>query len=124
MNQLYIYTCPLFFRFFSHVYSAYIGHYRVLSRVSVLYSRSLLVSILYIVACELLLRSLYSLKRPLSNRLVVAKGRGVGEGRSGSLGLADENYYIYIKWINSKVLLNSTGNYIQYPVINHTGKEY
>ena len=28
------------------------------------------------------------------NRLVVAKGEGVGEGRTGSLGLADANYYI------------------------------
>ena len=31
---------------------------------------------------------------------------------------------IYIGWINSKVLLYSTGNYIQYLVINHNGKEY
>ena len=30
---------------------------------------------------------------------------------------------IYIGWIN-KVLLYSTGNYIQYPVINHNGNEY
>ena len=25
---------------------------------------------------------------------------------------------LYIEWINNKVLLYSTGNYIQYPVIN------
>ena len=31
---------------------------------------------------------------------------------------------LYIEWINNKVLLYSTGNYIKYPVINHTGKEY
>ena len=31
---------------------------------------------------------------------------------------------LHIGWINSKVLLYSTGNYIQYPVINHNGKEY
>ena len=31
---------------------------------------------------------------------------------------------LYIEWINNKVLLYSTGNYIQYLVINHTGKEY
>ena len=31
---------------------------------------------------------------------------------------------LYIEWINNKVLLNSTGKYIQYPVINHNGKEY
>ena len=29
-----------------------------------------------------------------------------------------------IRWINSKVLLYSTGNYIQYPAISHNGKEY
>ena len=53
------------------------------------------------------------------DQTVVAKG-GVGEGRIGSLGLADANSYT--RWINNKVLLWSTGNYIQYPVINH--KEY
>ena len=31
---------------------------------------------------------------------------------------------LYIGWINNKVLLYSTGHYIQYPVINHNGKEY
>ena len=38
-----------------------------------------------------------------------------------SLGLVDANYYI--GWINNKFLLCSTGNYIQYPEINHNGKE-
>ena len=46
---------------------------------------------------------------------------GVGEGWIGSMGLADANY---IGRINSKVLLYSTENYIQFPVINHNGKEY
>ena len=27
-------------------------------------------------------------------------------------------------WINNKVLLYSTGDYIQHPVINQNGKEY
>ena len=45
-----------------------------------------------------------------------------GGGTDGGLGLADANYYI--EWINKKVLLNNTGNYIQYPIINHNGKEY
>ena len=31
---------------------------------------------------------------------------------------------LYIEWINNKILLYSTGSYIQYPVINHNGKEY
>ena len=30
----------------------------------------------------------------IENRLVVAKGEGTGEGKIGSLGLADANYYI------------------------------
>ena len=30
---------------------------------------------------------------------------------------------LHIEWINNKVLLYSTGNCIQYPVINHNGKE-
>ena len=29
-----------------------------------------------------------------------------------------------IEWINNKVLLYSTGNYIPYPVINHNGQGY
>ena len=29
-----------------------------------------------------------------------------------------------MEWINNKVLLYSTGSYIQYPVISHNGKEY
>ena len=37
----------------------------------------------------------------------------MGEGWIGNLGLADVN----IAWINSKVQLYSTGNYIQYPVM-------
>ena len=31
---------------------------------------------------------------------------------------------LYREWKNNKVLLYSTGNYIQYSVINHNGKEY
>ena len=31
---------------------------------------------------------------------------------------------LHIGWIHNKVLQYSTGNYIQYPVINQTGKEY
>ena len=31
---------------------------------------------------------------------------------------------LYIEWINNKVLLYSTGHYIQYRVMNHNGKEW
>ena len=30
---------------------------------------------------------------------------------------------LYIEWINNNVLMYSTGKYIQYPVINHNGKD-
>ena len=60
---------------------------------------------------------------------MVAKG-GRGWGRDGVGGGMDWEFgisrckLVYIGWINNKVLLYSTGNYIQYPVINHNGKEY
>ena len=31
---------------------------------------------------------------------------------------------LYREWINNKVLLYSTENYTQYPMINHNGEEY
>ena len=31
---------------------------------------------------------------------------------------------LYIEWINAKTLMYSIGNYIQYHIINHNGKEY
>ena len=31
---------------------------------------------------------------------------------------------LHLEWVNNKVLMYSTGNYIHYPVINHSGKEY
>ena len=31
---------------------------------------------------------------------------------------------LYMEWISSKVLLYGTENYVQYPMINHNGKEY
>ena len=59
----------------------------------------------------------------IENRLVVAKGE---EGRGGmdwEFGIS-KGKLLYIEWINNKVLLYSTWNYIQYRVINHNGKEY
>ena len=53
-----------------------------------------------------------------------SNGRRLGNGWNGKLGLADVNFYIQSGWINNKVLLYTTENYIQYPLINHKGKEY
>ena len=44
------------------------------------------------------------------------------EGIDWELGISRFKL-LYIGWVN-KVLLYSTGNYIQYPVINHNGNEY
>ena len=49
---------------------------------------------------------------------------GRGKGWTGSWGLASIYKLLHVEWINTKVQLFSTGNYIQYPVINHHGKEY
>ena len=59
----------------------------------------------------------------IENRLVVAKGEGVGGGMDWEFGMS-RCKLLYIGWINNKVLLYSTETYIQYPVTNHHRKEY
>ena len=59
----------------------------------------------------------------IENRLVVAKGEGVGGGMECEVGVS-RCKLLYIEWINNKVLLYSTDNSIQCPMINHNGKEY
>ena len=54
---------------------------------------------------------------------MVAKGEEGGGGVDWEFGIS-RCKLLYIEWINNRVLLYSTGNYIQYPVINHNGKEY
>ena len=54
---------------------------------------------------------------------MVAKGEGDGRAMGWNLGEADANSDIDgYRWINHRVLPYSTGNCIQYPVINHHGK--
>ena len=53
---------------------------------------------------------------------MVAKEGGEG-GKDWEFGIS-RCKLLYIGWINNKVLLYNTGNYIQYPVINHNGKQY
>ena len=57
------------------------------------------------------------------NRLVVAKVKGAGGGTDWEFEI-NRGKLLYIECINNKVLLYSTGNYIQYPVVNHNGKDY
>ena len=59
----------------------------------------------------------------IENRMVVAKEEGIGGGMEWEFGVSRRKL-LYIEWINNKVLLYSTENYIQYPMINHNGKEY
>ena len=51
------------------------------------------------------------------------QSRGCGGGMDWEFGVS-RCQLLYIEWVNNNVLLYSTGNYIQYPVINHNGKEY
>ena len=51
------------------------------------------------------------------------RGREGGEEEDWEFGISSCKL-LHIIWIHNKVLLYSTGNYIQYPVINHNGKEY
>ena len=66
------------------------------------------------------LKYIYSLFR---NRLVVAKGEVGGGGRDWEFGVS-RCKLLHIGWIKNKALHYSTGNNIQYPGINHNGKEY
>ena len=51
-------------------------------------------------------------KTDTENRLVVAKGEAVEGGTDWEFGVS-RGKLLYIGWINSKVLLDSTENYIQ-----------
>ena len=51
------------------------------------------------------------------------QGQGCGGGMDWEFEIS-RCKLLYREWINNKVLLYSTGNYIPYPVINHNGKEY
>ena len=59
----------------------------------------------------------------IENRLVVAKGKGNGREMDWEFGFSRWKL-VYIEWINDKVLLYSTANCTQYPVINPNGEDY
>ena len=58
----------------------------------------------------------------IENRLAVAKGKRAG-GRIEWETEVSGCKLLCLEWINNKVLLYSTENYIQYPMINHNAKE-
>ena len=55
--------------------------------------------------------------------LWLPRGKEGAGGKDWEFGIS-RCKLVYIRWINNKVLPYSIGNYIQYPVINHNGKEY
>ena len=55
-------------------------------------------------------------------RLVVAKRKRVERRIEWEDGV-NRCKLLYTEWINNIVLLYSRGNYVQYTVINHNGKE-
>ena len=54
---------------------------------------------------------------------MVAKMGGSGRRKEWEFGISTGKL-LYIELTNNKILLYSIGNYIQYPVTNHNGKEY
>ena len=50
-------------------------------------------------------------------------GWGAGVGLTGSLGLVGCKL-LHLEWINNKILMDNTGNYIQSPETGHDRKEY
>ena len=68
-------------------------------------------------------KNMYNRITDIENSLMVAKWEGGGRGMDWEFGTS-RCKLVYTEWINNKVLLCSTGNYIQFPVINHNVKEY
>ena len=50
--------------------------------------------------------------------------RGGGGGNNGVGSWGYRCQLLYMEWINSKILLDSTESYIQYYMTNHKEKEY
>ena len=66
---------------------------------------------------------IYETDSDIENKLMVTKGEGDGGGINWEFGIS-RCKLLYLEWMNNKDLLYNTGNYIQYPVINHNGKKY
>ena len=64
-----------------------------------------------------------STKQRQTHRLLVAKRLQDG-GRMEWEFAISRCKLLWREWVNHRVLPYSTGNYFQYPVINHNGKEY
>ena len=65
---------------------------------------------------------IHEIETEIITPLVVAKGEGCRGGTEWEVGISRRKL-LFMEQIN-KVLPYSTENYIQYPVINHNGKEH
>ena len=59
----------------------------------------------------------------IENRLVVAKGEGVGGGMEWEVAVS-RCKLLYTGWINNKSYYTAQRTIFNYPMINHNGKEY
>ena len=59
----------------------------------------------------------------IENRLGIAKEKRERRGMDWEFGVS-RCKLLHLAWISNKVQFYNTGNYIQYPVINHNSKEY
>ena len=60
---------------------------------------------------------------PVENKFAVPQGEGAGGGMEWEVG-AGRCELLYKEGTQSKVPLHSIGEYVQYSVITHSGKEY
>ena len=69
--------------------------------------------------------TLFARNKDIENRLWLPRGLWGSQkgGMDWEFGI-NICKLLYIGWIHNKILLNSTGNYIQHPVINHNRKTY
>ena len=64
---------------------------------------------------------IYKTEINLENRLVVAKGEGEGSEKWWEFGVRCK--LLHLEWMGHKVLLHSTGNYIQSLGTDHDGRQ-
>lgn len=72
--------------------------------------------------CHTSLTFFISIRSDIENRPVVWRGRGIG--RDGLGVWAQQMQTLTCRMDKHRVLLFSTGNYVQYPELKHNGKEY
>ena len=65
---------------------------------------------------------IFAIETYVENRAVIAKGEQIGRRTKEEFGFSRCRLF-YIEWINNNIHCIAE-NYIQYPMINHNGKEY